>query len=192
MTISTSTGQWQRRHGGSSASVTPTRECWYSGRISRCRRRAKSRRRVTPSAFRWPDKKGTPAATVFRPNVLGWTASPSRMERGLKMIHELRVFHCVPGRLPALIKRFENDTLRLFEKHGIKQLGFWTVAIGESNNDLFLILQWESLAEREQKFGAFMKDPEWLEARRKSEEDGPVEATITNTILVPTAFSRVR
>ncbi len=108
------------------------------------------------------------------------------------MIHELRVFHCVPGRLPALLKRFENDTLRLFEKHGIKQLGFWTVAIGESNNDLFLILQWESLAEREQKFGAFAKDPEWLDARRKSEEHGPLEATITNTILVPTAFSMTR
>jgi hypothetical protein len=108
------------------------------------------------------------------------------------MIHELRVFHCVPGRLPALLKRFENDTLRLFEKHGIKQLGFWTVAIGESNNDLFLILQWESLAVRERNFGAFLKDSEWLEARRKSEEDGPVEASITNTILVPTAFSLAR
>ena len=108
------------------------------------------------------------------------------------MIHELRVFHCVAGRLPALLKRFENDTLRLFEKHGIKQLGFWTVAIGDSNNDLFLILQWESLAEREQKFGAFLKDAEWLEARRKSEEDGPLEATITNTILIPTAFSTIR
>jgi NIPSNAP len=84
------------------------------------------------------------------------------------MIHELRVLHCVPGRLPALLRRFETDTLRLFEKHGIKQLGFWTVAIGESSNDLFLILEWESLAEREQKFGAFLKDPEWLEARRKS------------------------
>ena len=90
------------------------------------------------------------------------------------------------------VETVETDTLRLFEKHGIKQLGFWTVAFGESSNDLFLILQWESLAEREQKFEAFLKDPEWLEARRKSEQDGPVEATITNTILVPTAFSMVR
>jgi hypothetical protein len=108
------------------------------------------------------------------------------------MIHELRVFHCVAGRLPALLKRFENHTLRLFEKHGIKQLALWTVAIGESNNDLLLILQWESLAERELKFGAFLKDPEWLDILRKSEEHGPVEASITNTILVPTAFSLVR
>jgi hypothetical protein len=108
------------------------------------------------------------------------------------MIHELRVFHCVPGRLAALLKRFENDTLRLFEKHGIKQVGFWTVAIRESNNDLFLILQWESLTERDQKFGAFLKDAEWLDARRKSEEQGPLEASITNTILVPTTFSMLR
>jgi hypothetical protein len=88
------------------------------------------------------------------------------------MIHKLRVFHCVPGRLPALLRRFETDTLRLFEN--MESSSSWTVAIGESSNDLFLILQWESLAEREQKFGAFLKDPEWLEARRKSEEDGPI------------------
>jgi hypothetical protein len=108
------------------------------------------------------------------------------------MIHELRVLHCVPGRLPALLRRFETYTLGLFEKHGIKQLGFWTVEIGESNNDLFLILSWESLADREQKFGAFLRDPEWLDAKRRSEEDGRIEATITNTILVPTTFSMIR
>jgi len=129
---------------------------------------------------------------VFRDNVSCVNSLAFANDKRVKMIHELRVFHCVPGRLPTLLKRFENDTLRLFEKHGIKQLGFWTVAIGDSNNDLFLILQWESLAEREQNFGAFLKDPEWLEARRKSEEDGPLEATITNTILVPTAFSMTR
>lgn len=108
------------------------------------------------------------------------------------MIHELRVFHCIPVRLPALLRRFENYTRRLFEKHAIKQLALWTVAIGECNNDLYLMLQWDSLAEREQKCGAFLNDPEWLEVRRKSEENGPLEASITNTILVPTTFSTVR
>ena len=71
-------------------------------------------------------------------------------------------------------------------------LGFWTVGIGESNNDLFLILQWESMAERELKFEAFLQDPEWFDVRRKSEEHGPIEASITNTILVPTRFSMLR
>src|SRR4029077_10700292 len=108
------------------------------------------------------------------------------------MIHELRVLHCVPGRLPALLNRFETDTLRLFEKHRIKQLGFWTAAIGESNNDMFLILEWESFADRERKFGAFLNDPEWLDGRRKSEVDGPLEASIPNTILARTASSMLR
>jgi len=66
------------------------------------------------------------------------------------MVYELRVYHCVPGRLPSIIKRFDTVTCRLFEKHGIKQVGFWTVAIGESNSDLVYILQWESLADRQE------------------------------------------
>jgi hypothetical protein len=108
------------------------------------------------------------------------------------MVYELRTYHCLPGRLPALLKRFETATIRLFEKHGIKQLGFWTVAIGESNNDLVYILQWDSLAERDARFAAFQKDPEWIEARRKSEEDGPLLTSITNSILNPTAFSAAK
>jgi NIPSNAP protein len=108
------------------------------------------------------------------------------------MIYELRVYHCLPGRLPALVKRFETATLRLFEKHGIRQAGFWTVAIGESNHDLIYILQWESLADRDKKFAAFLADPDWLDARRKSEENGPLVASISNTIMNPTTFSALR
>ncbi len=108
------------------------------------------------------------------------------------MIYELRTYHCMPGRLPALVKRFESTTIRLFEKHGIRQLGFWTVAIGESNQDLIYILQWESLAERDRRFAAFQSDPEWIEARRKSEVDGPLVKSIANSILTPTAFSAAK
>jgi len=108
------------------------------------------------------------------------------------MIHELRIYHAMPGRLPALIKRFEATTVRLFEKHGIKQIGFWTVAIGESNQDLVYLLEWDSLAEREKRFAAFQSDPEWIEARRKSEENGPILASFSNTILTPTSFSALR
>jgi NIPSNAP len=108
------------------------------------------------------------------------------------MIYELRVYHSVPGRLPALIKRFENTTVRLFEKHGIRQAGFWTVAIGDSSRDLVYMLVWESLAERDQRFSAFQRDPEWIEARAKSEEHGPLVESVVNTILMPTAFSAAK
>ncbi len=48
------------------------------------------------------------------------------------MLYELRIYHCTPGKLPALLTRFETATVKLFEKHGIQQVGFWTVAVGES------------------------------------------------------------
>ena len=108
------------------------------------------------------------------------------------MVYELRVYHTVPGRLPPIIKRFDTLTCRLFEKHGIKQVGFWTVAIGESSYDLVYMLQFESLADRDKKWGAFAADPEWIEARAKSEADGPIVASITNSILMPTSFSALK
>ncbi|MBT5264656.1 MAG: NIPSNAP family protein [Rhodospirillaceae bacterium] len=108
------------------------------------------------------------------------------------MIHELRIYHCVPGRLPALLNRFETITLKIWERHGIRQAGFWTVVVGDSNQDLYYLLEWDSLAEREKKWGAFQVDPEWLEKRAQTEEDGQIVASVNNQILIPTAFSSVK
>src|SRR5260370_23767717 len=108
------------------------------------------------------------------------------------MIYELRVYHVLPNRMPAMLNRFQNVTVNIWQKHGIRQAGFFTTAIGESNNDLTYMLAWESLAEREQKWSAFVSDPEWIAARNESEKDGPIVGSITNSILQPTAFSSVR
>ena len=108
------------------------------------------------------------------------------------MICEMRIYRCLPGRLPALMKRFENTTLKLWEKHGIKQAGFFTTLIGKSNHELTYFLSWESLAEREKKWGAFMSDPDWMTARAKSEEDGQIVGNIDSQLLVPTAFSAMK
>jgi hypothetical protein len=108
------------------------------------------------------------------------------------MIYEIRVYRCMPGRLPALLKRFETTTLDLWKKHGIRQAGFWTTLVGESNNDLTYMLVWDSLAEREQKWNAFMSDPEWLAKRAESERDGQIILTLSNQLLAPTAFSAAK
>ncbi|MDA9500382.1 NIPSNAP family protein [Bradyrhizobium sp. CCBAU 11357] len=108
------------------------------------------------------------------------------------MIYEMRVYRCLPGRLPALLKRFETATLKIWEKHGIKQAGFFTTVIGESNQELTYFLAWDSLAEREKKWGAFMTDPDWMKARAESESDGQIVANIVSQILAPTAFSAVK
>ncbi len=108
------------------------------------------------------------------------------------MIYELRIYHCVPGRLPDLIKRFDTITLKLWDKHGIKQAGFWTTLVGESNQELYYLLAWESLADRDKKWNAFQADPEWLAKRAETEKDGPIVANVANQLLVPTAFSSVK
>ena len=108
------------------------------------------------------------------------------------MIYELRIYRCIPGRLPALLKRFETVTLPIWQRHGIRQAGFWTTLIGESNQDLHYLLAWESLAEREAKWNAFAADPEWLKARAETEKDGAIVAQVTNAILQPTGFSSVK
>ena len=112
--------------------------------------------------------------------------------RRLIMIYELRVYRCIPGRLPALLKRFENATLKLWDKHGIKQAGFFTTLIGTSNQELTYFVAWDSLADREKKWTAFQSDPDWIAGRAKSEEDGQIIDNIVSQLLVPTAFSAVK
>lgn len=108
------------------------------------------------------------------------------------MIHELRVYRCMPGRLPALNKRFETVTLKMWQRHGIRQAGFWTVLIGERNYDLFDLLEQESPAERDEKWNAFQSDPRWHAARAETEKEGPIVRHITNSIRTPTPYSMVK
>ena len=105
------------------------------------------------------------------------------------MLYELRIYECVPGRLPDLMKRFDTITLKLWEKHGIKQAGFWTTVIGESNQTLYHFVVWDSLADREKKWNAFGTDPEWIKARAETEKNGPLISRLTAQILKPTAYS---
>ena len=108
------------------------------------------------------------------------------------MIYEMRVYHCMPGKLPAVMKRFDTITLKIWERHGIRQAGFWTTMIGESNQQLTYMLAWDSLAEREKRWGAFVADPERIARFAESEKDGQLVQNISNELLVPTAFSSVK
>ncbi len=108
------------------------------------------------------------------------------------MIYELRTYRCLPGRLPALLKRFEEITLGFWQRHGIRQAGFWTTEVGDSNHELVYLLAWESLAERDQKWTAFQADPDWIKQRAATEEPVRIVQDIKNQILKPTAFSAVK
>ena len=108
------------------------------------------------------------------------------------MLYEMRVYYCAPGRLAALNKRFADVTLKLWKKHGIRQVGFFTDVIGDNNQKLTYLLAWESLAEREKKWNAFASDPAWIKDRTESEKDGIIVEHFSNSILAPTSYSKLK
>ena len=108
------------------------------------------------------------------------------------MLYEQRIYRCYPGRMSTLLERFETTTLSIWDRHGIRQAGFWTPIVGKSNLELIYLLAWESMSEREIKWASFSKDSEWLKKRAVSEADGPIVASIENSFLQPTSFSLVQ
>jgi hypothetical protein len=107
------------------------------------------------------------------------------------MIHELRIYECVPGRLGALNERFRTNTLRIFARHGIKSVAYWEDYIGISGR-LTYILEWDDLAHRQRAWDAFTADPEWQVVRAKSEEAGPIVARVISTLMKPTDYSPLK
>jgi hypothetical protein len=105
------------------------------------------------------------------------------------MIYEMRVYDAIPGKLPALNDRFANGAMRLFEKHGISAIAFWTTYIGPSVNTLTYILAWENLDQRQRRWDAFQADPEWQAVKATSEQDGPLIERAQSIILKPTEYS---
>lgn len=104
------------------------------------------------------------------------------------MIYEHRVYRVVSGKREAVKTRFRDVTMGLFEKHGMKVVGFWQDLVGE-NNELMYILAFEDLNHMNDAWASFRKDPDWIKAQSESEADGPIVAGVTNKVMVPTDFS---
>ena len=108
------------------------------------------------------------------------------------MIYELRIYRAMPGRMPALLKRFETKTTGIWERMGIRPVGFWTTIIGPSHLELVYMLAWESMEERQRKWELFQADPEWLQAWSESEKDGIIVGNVASSLLSPTKFSALQ
>ena len=105
------------------------------------------------------------------------------------MLYEMRTYTAMAGRLPDLHKRFAGITLGFFKKHGIQTVGFWTNEIGGASDQLIYILAYESLADREKTWGAFLADPERSAQFAETEKNGPLVRRLTAQILRPTPYS---
>jgi len=106
------------------------------------------------------------------------------------MLYELRVYRCMPGRKTDVLARFRDHTMVLFRKHGVHVVGFWETVIGEVDEIVYMT-RYETWEEREARWGAFQRDPEWLAARHKSHEHGMIVENIRTALLRATDFSPV-
>ena len=107
------------------------------------------------------------------------------------MLYEYRRYEAAPGRLPDLLHRFENHTLRIWERFGIEQVGFWLAEVG-TTNQVHYILRWADMADREKRWKAFLADEDWKQARAASEANGPLLTRVTNEFWTPTSFSALK
>jgi hypothetical protein len=105
------------------------------------------------------------------------------------MIYEYRAYEAAPGKLEALNARFRNHTLGIFERHGIKNIGYWTASVGDYSDRLIYIVAFEDEGQRVRAWAAFRADPEWNRVRAESEADGALVARVFNSLLSPTDYS---
>jgi hypothetical protein len=105
-------------------------------------------------------------------------------------LYELRIYTTNPGKLPDLHARFRDHTMRLFEKHGMENIIYWTVVEGARGEDeiqdnlLVYIIAHKDDQARDASWEAFMNDPEWKAVAAKSEENGKILAEPPRAILM--------
>jgi hypothetical protein len=105
-------------------------------------------------------------------------------------VYELRVYHTYEGKLDDLLRRFREHTVKLFEKHGIKNVAYWTPTDEPlKGKTLFYILAHPSREAAAANWKAFGDDPEWQSVREKSEANGKLVEKIDSTYLLLTDFS---
>ena len=86
-------------------------------------------------------------------------------------VFELRTYTVHEGRLPALQTRFRDHTMRIFEKHGMRNIGYWIPA--DTPNTLIYIIAHDN-GDPAANWQSFVSDPEWQTVYRDSHKDGPI------------------
>jgi hypothetical protein len=105
-------------------------------------------------------------------------------------VFEMRTYYTHEGKLPALLARFRDHTVKLFEKHGMTNVGYWVPK--EKPNTLVYILAHKSEAAAKASFDAFRKDPDWVKARDASEAAGKIVVKVESVFMDPTDFSKMK
>jgi hypothetical protein len=108
-------------------------------------------------------------------------------------VFEMRTYTTAPGKLDALLARFRNHTTRLFEKHGIQNIGYWVpVEAPRSQDTLVYIVAHPNMEAAKKNWDAFRNDPAWQKVRDESEAGGKIVVKVESQYLAPTNFSKLK
>ena len=129
--------------------------------------------------------------------VLGRVSSPSAVASAAQPaaghVYEMRTYTATEGKLANVNARFRDHTQRIFAKHNMKSVGYWTPVEGPlAGNTLIYILEHPSREEATKNWAAFRTDPEWQKAKTESELAGPIVAKAESLFLTPTDYSPIK
>jgi hypothetical protein len=108
-------------------------------------------------------------------------------------VFELRTYTAPEGKLPNLLARFRDDTLQIFENHGMTNVGYWVPQDSPAaENTLIYIISHDSREAAAKSWSAFREDPQWQRVADASQVDGPIVSTVESVFLEATEFSPMK
>jgi hypothetical protein len=127
-------------------------------------------------------------------SAIAFTANQMRaQDEPVGQFFELRIYTAAPGKMDALNKRFREHTLRLFEKHGIKSIGYWTAVDEQHQGKLYYVIAYPDRASREKMLmNGIAKDPEFQKVVAESEVDGKLTEGIESVLMLATDYSPIK
>lgn len=121
------------------------------------------------------------------------TESKASEPSSASQLYELRIYTAARGKMEALHQRFRDHTLKFFEKHGIKSVGYWEAETAKGEKQLYYLIAYPDRTSREKMLvKGIAADPEFLKVVAESEVGGKLTAGIESVLLSPTDYSPLR
>ncbi len=131
------------------------------------------------------------AAAAFAAVAIAAGFAAAAPEKKADRFFEMRTYTPSPGKLDALQARFRDHTCKLFEKHGMTNVGYWVTQGAEPK--LVYLLAFPSKEARDASFKAFGADPDWQKVYAESQKDGvKLAAKVESVFLSPADYSAIK
>jgi hypothetical protein len=126
-------------------------------------------------------------SALLNSNLLSPAAAGTQDAEHAPLLYELRTYYTPEGKLEDLNARFRNHTMGLFEKHGMKNIIYWTPA--DKPNTLIYVIAHKDKAAADASWEAFKNDPEWKKVAEETQRNGKLVEKVESVYLIPTDYS---